>query len=132
MINNTWHHTMNTAARLFPVIQWAARITGSLLLAFLLFMLVGHLVGDANGPTGMQFSTNKEFIAFLFFPVTTIIGLALAYTREGLGGLLAMGSLIVLFILRTDLVQGRFLVMLIPGLLYLVHGWMAQRSAPAA
>ncbi|MCW5900546.1 MAG: hypothetical protein KIT10_14875 [Flavobacteriales bacterium] len=110
------------------VILWAARISGTLLLAFLLFMLIGHLTGDANGPNGMRFSNNRELIAFLFFPVCTIIGLALAYKRELLGGTIAIGSLVALFLLRPDLMQMRFLLMLLPGVLYLLHGTMSRRG----
>lgn len=56
-----------------------ARIVGMLPLAFLLFMLFGHLTGDANGPHGMRFSGTREVLSFVCFPVLTIIGLALAY-----------------------------------------------------
>lgn len=110
------------------LLLWAARITGTLLLGFLLFMLIGHLTGDANGPTGMRFSNNRELIAFLFFPVCTIIGLAFAYKWELLGGAIAIGSLLALFLLRPDLMQVRFLLMLLPGVLYLLHGKVSRRG----
>ncbi|MBK8497512.1 MAG: hypothetical protein IPL52_01520 [Flavobacteriales bacterium] len=110
------------------LMKWAARISGTLLLTFLLFMLIGHLTGDANGAEGMRFSDNMEFIAFLFFPVCNIIGLALAYKWELFGGAIAVGSMLILFVIRTDLVQTRFLAMAVPGLLYVSHGWMAKKA----
>lgn len=113
------------------ILLWTARITGSLLLAFLLFMLVGHLAGDAN-PEGMRFNSAREILAFAFFPCCTIIGLALAYKWELLGGAIAVGSMVALFLLRSDLLQGRFLAMVIPGLLYLVLGMMAGRPRSGA
>lgn len=108
------------------IVLWAARITGTLLLLFLLFMLVGHLTGDANGPEGMRFRDTREFIGFLLFPVCTIIGLALAYRWPTTGALIAVGSMVALFALRPDLLQPRFLAMLVPGLLYLVYGHLCR------
>lgn len=113
------------------LILLVARITGTLLLAFLLFMLVGHLVGDANGPEGMHFTNHTERSAFAFFPCGTILGLALAYRWELFGGLLAVGSIAMLFVLLPRLEEVRFLLMMLPGLLYIVHGLLTRRGARA-
>lgn len=111
------------------LLRWAALTAGTLMLLFLLWMLIGHLTGDANGPNGMRFNSTKEVIAFAFFPCCTIVGLALAYWRPLMGGLIAAGSIIALLALRPDLLASPFVVVLVPGLLYVAHGWIARRSA---
>lgn len=113
-----------TAQRL---VRWASLLAGTLMLLFLLWMLIGHLTGDANGPNGMRFNGTKEVIAFAFFPCCTIVGQALAYWRPLMGGVIAAGSIIALFVLRTDLLLSPFIVVLLPGLLYVVHGWQARQ-----
>ncbi len=114
------------------IILRSARITGSIVLLFLLFMLIGHLAGDANGAEGMTFSDDEELIAFLLFPIGTIVGLALAYGWPVLGGVIATASLMFLCILRPDLLQLTFLAMAIPGALYLLHGMLLTRNASPA
>lgn len=112
------------------MVQWAARIGGTLLLAFLLFMLIGHLVGDANGPNSMTFSSTADSLAFVLFPICQIIGLSLAYKWELPGGLLSVLSIVALFILRPDLLRGPFIVLTIPGVLYLIHWKMSRAKSP--
>lgn len=113
-------------AALSRLLQWTARVAGTLLLLFLLYMLVGHLTGDANGPTGMVFRSGRERLAFFFFPVCTIVGLVLAYRWELAGGGVVLGSLIALCAVRPDLVRPAFLALSVPGLLYLLH-WAVER-----
>jgi hypothetical protein len=116
---------VNTLAR---IVRWIARITGSLLLLFLLWMLVGHLTGSANGPHGMTFRSTGEILAFVLFPVCTMAGLAMAYRRELLGGATVVGSIALLCALRPDLVQPYFLALTVPGVLYLLY-WALQRKS---
>lgn len=111
---------------------WAARITGSILLFFLLFMLIGHLTGNANGPNGMVFHGGSEVLAFILFPVSTSVGLLVAYKWPVLGGCVATASLLLLFLLRTDLLQFTFLAMAIPGALYVIHGLLQRRNTAHA
>lgn len=118
---------VNTLAR---VVRWVARITGSLLLLFLLWMLVGHLTGSANGPHGMTFRSTGEILAFVLFPICTMVGLAMAYRWELLGGATAVGSIALLCALRPDLIQSYFLALTLPGVLYLLH-WALQRRSGA-
>lgn len=109
------------------LLAWMARILGTALLAFLVFMLIGTLTGDSSEADGLHFRDTRDLIGFLLFPVCTIIGLALAYRWPLLGGAIAVGSTVVLVILRPDLIQLTFLVMVMPGLLYVVHGLLERR-----
>ncbi|QQR87395.1 MAG: hypothetical protein IPJ76_03995 [Flavobacteriales bacterium] len=109
-------------------VYWLARVTGTLLLGFLLFMLFGHLSGDANGPNAWEFNNKADMLSFLLFPVCTSIGLALAYKWELLGGALVVLSLAGLLVLRPDLLRPQFLWLAVPGLLYVVHAMVARRA----
>lgn len=60
------------------LLAWTARLLGTTLLAFLLFMLVGALTGDVSSPDGFRFRDGKDLLGFVLFPVGTIIGLLLA------------------------------------------------------
>ncbi len=108
-----------------------ARTIGSLVLLFLLWMLIGHLVGDANGPNAMTFTEQRDFIAFLFFPMLSIVGLLLAYKWELLGGTFVVISLLGLFALMPALMQSAFWLWMLPGALYLLSGLLRRRLAPA-
>lgn len=107
---------------------WLARVTGTMLLGFMLFMIIGHLTGDANGPDAWQFKSTADTLAFVLFPVCTSIGLALAYKWELPGGTLAVLSLVGLLVLRPDLLRPQFLWLAVPGLLYVVHALVARRA----
>ncbi|MBL7950809.1 MAG: hypothetical protein JNM62_03755 [Flavobacteriales bacterium] len=110
------------------ILFWAARITGTVWLLFLLFMLVGHLTGDANGPHGMRFNGTREVVGFVLFPVCSIAGLALAYARPGLGAALVVGSLVAIVAIQPHLLQPTFLLMLLPGVLYALYAWSTRRA----
>ena len=123
---------MDTPDRFAHPLLWTARITSTLLLAFLLFMLIGHLVGDANGPNGMTFTSPTDVLAFVLFPVLPIVGLALAYRWEFLGGTVVVASMAALFILRPDLLRLSFLALSLPALLYMLGGWLRMRRSKVA
>lgn len=120
---------MNGPAFLHRMLFWLARVTGTMLLGFLLFMILGHLLGDANGPNAWDFNSKADMFAFLLFPVCTSMGLALAYKWELLGGALAVCSLAGLCALRPDLLTLSFLWLAVPGLLYVAHAVVVRRSS---
>jgi hypothetical protein len=65
---------------------------------------------------------------FLCFPVGTMIGLAIAWKWEGLGGLITAGGIICLFLMRPDLITSPYLVGAgVTGLLFLVY-WVLTRG----
>lgn len=111
-------------------ILWIARAWSSVIIAFVLFFLVAHIFGDDEGGSGL--SNARDVISFICFPVGTIIGLALAYKWEGLGGLIATIALITGMIIRyspgSSLELNFILLIFPPGLLYLVYWWRARRQ----
>lgn len=108
-------------------LAWVSWVVGSLVLAFLLYMLAGHLTGDANGTEGMRFTSTLDLIGFLLFPVSTIIGLLVAYRSPLIGGLIAVAGIVILLVLRPDLLVPEFLWLLVPGLLFLLRGLLRPR-----
>jgi hypothetical protein len=106
------------------VIRWAARITGGLVLGFLLFFVFGHLFGNepSNG-----FQSNKEILAFACFPVTTILGLLLAFRYELPGGLLTLAAMAGLYFLMPELLANPYTgAVFVPALLFVWSGVLGK------
>jgi hypothetical protein len=87
-------------------VLWIARISGTLVLAVLLLLLLGHFFKEP--------SLGTPYI----LPLVIVIGLGLALKWEGLGGLIATLGNIIGFVA-------------VPGLLYLVY-WVLARRRPSA
>ncbi len=103
---------MKNKKRIATIIRLIARIWGSLILLFLLLFLGAHVFQALCGPEGAGdggFNSTGEMLSFyFFFPVGTMIGLALAWKWEGLGGLITMGAIMGNFIMRPDLITTPF------------------------
>ncbi len=99
-------------------LRWIARLWAVLSLLFLLAFVVGE---------GIGLQRTRDLVAFLFFPLGVGAGLVVAWWRERLGGLIAVGSLVV-FYLTLYLFDGRlprgpyFLLVAAPGVLFLLLG----------
>lgn len=131
MIESTVYATkaMNTdqsyrASKLEVILRWTARIWGVgstlLLLAFAF-----------GGRENLRF-TPSEFIAFLLFPIGAIVGFAVAWRRELLGGLIATVTF-ALFVVYLFAVSGRwpinvyFLALIAPGFIHLANAIFVAR-----
>lgn len=113
---------------LVKIFFWTARITGSLLLAFVLFFLLAHIFGDKEAP--LKEMSVDDMMAFALFPLGFVVGLILAYKWEGLGGLISIGSMAVLFFVRSDLAsQPVMLSLTLPGLLYLSYWYLSRKES---
>jgi hypothetical protein len=140
---------MNTLSKpkiqIATIIRWIARIWGGLILAFVLFFLLAHVIGSitGDGEQGGGFANIQEVIAFICFPIGTIIGLALAYKWEGLGGLIASLGLIIMLVILTVFMpipenasfsdffkRFSFFIFFIfpPGLLYLIFWYLSKKN----
>jgi hypothetical protein len=102
------------------ILRLVARGTSILCLAVILLFLVGE---------GFNFGdvTWKQWIGLAFFPVGLIVGLVLAWREEGLGGAIAVGSILGIYLVYGWLLNGTlrlgwaFLPFLIPGILFLAY-----------
>ena len=75
------------------------------------------MIGDMKG-----FNTPTEIVAFICFPISTIIGLLIAYKWEGIGGIITIAGMMGLHIMRNDLISNLEInAFAIPGLLYIIY-----------
>ena len=112
-------------------IKWIARIWSILSLAFLL-LFFGASIFSSDGDGAFAF---KDVFQFVFFPIGLTIGLIIAWKREGLGGIIAIGSIIG-FHLQMLITQGKpdfvLLIELLtaPGILFILY-WILSRKRVA-
>jgi hypothetical protein len=108
------------------IILWIARILGTLSLVFLLYISFEAFFSSEKTKTSLI--SNLDIISLLFFPLSTIIGLALAYKWEGIGGIITIGGMISLHIIRPDIASNLLIsAFAIPGLLYFIYAVWAKK-----
>ena len=105
------------------IIELLPRV-GSIASITLLLML---FVGEGFHPS--KISTN-EWAGLLFFPIGVVIGMAIAWWKEGLGSVITVGSLIGFYlvwgyIMRNHIGGWWFLVFASPGFLFLLHSLLS-------
>jgi len=103
------------------VIELLARIT-SIASITLLVML---FAGEGFHPSQVA---PKEWIGLLFFPLGIVIGMVVAWWKEGVGSVVTVASLIGFYIvygylLRNHIGGWAFIVFASPGFLFLLH-WL--------
>jgi len=108
------------------VVRWVARAWSILSILFVLAFFIGE-AGSGPGPTA------REWVGLSLFPIGVSVGLIVAWFREGLGGILALGCLIAFYVWNLahsgHLPRGPFFFLVAaPGLLFLVAGLLARRS----
>ena len=81
---------------LIIILRWIARIWSISSIAFISFMVIGHIVGEESG----TFNSLHEVVQFLFFPSGVYIGMIIAWKWEGLGGIITIISIVAFHMLR--------------------------------
>ncbi len=105
------------------VVELLARV-GSIASITLLLML---FIGEGFRPS--EISTN-EWIGLLFFPIGVMIGMVMAWWKEGWGSAITLGSLLAFYLvwgylLRNHIGGWWFVVFASPGFLFLLH-WLLR------
>jgi len=109
-------------------IKWIARIWSILSLAFLLLFFGASIISSI----GKETFAFKDVFQFVFFPIGLTIGLIIAWKWEGLGGIIAIGSIIG-FHLQMLIIHGKpdfvlFIELLAaPGILFILY-WILSRK----
>ena len=103
------------------VIELLARV-GSIASVTLLVLI---FVGDGFHPA--EISSN-EWAGLLFFPIGIVIGMAIAWWKEGVGSAVTVGSLLGFYLvygyfLRNHIGGWFFIAFASPGFLFLLH-WL--------
>ena len=111
------------------VVRWIARVWSVLSILVVVAFAVGEVVGG-NGPR----PTLQEWVGSAFWPIGVGIGLIVAWYREVLGGIFALGCLTAFYVwnvLRSgQLPQGPFFILMAaPSVLFLVAGVLSRRNA---
>jgi hypothetical protein len=107
------------------IIRWIARITGVISTLILSLFVFGE-------PFPIRKITGAEWLGLMLFPVGVVIGFAVAWWREGLGGLITLGSLLAfymvfVFVMNENLTKGGwFLVFAFPGFLFLLSALLRR------
>ena len=97
--------------------RWSARLLSIASTALLLLFLFG-------GRETLNVA-GRQLLAMTFFPLGVVVGFAIAWWREGLGGGISIASLLIFYLIFVLLLGGSlaggvwFLVFALPGFLFL-------------
>jgi hypothetical protein len=105
-------------------LRWLAR-AGSLLSTLLLLLF---LFGEEFHPAKI---TLKEWVGLIFFPGGVVVGMIVAWWKEGIGAGITLASLLAFYVvlgfLFGDSLGVWFVVFAAPGFLFLLY-WILSRS----
>jgi len=116
---------MNSAT-LSKILRWTGRVLSIVSIGILLLFLIGE--SDFSQPPQLTF---KEWLGLLFFPGGIVVGMIVAWRRERLGAIIALGSLAAFYLLQLiffgDFPGGPFfLLFTLPALLIGIAGWLSK------
>lgn len=100
------------------LLRWSARLLSIASTVILLLFLFGEKFETSK-------VTGRQWLALVFFPLGIVVGFAVAWWKEGLGGGISIASLFIFYLifvllLRGDPARGAwFLVFAFPGFLFL-------------
>lgn len=105
------------------VIELLARV-GSIASITLLLML---FVGEELNPSHI---TPRQWVGLFFFPLGVMVGMIIAWWKEGLGAAITLGSLLAFYVvygylMRYHIAGWAFIVFASPGFLFLLH-WLLR------
>jgi len=106
-------------------VRWTARVLSVFSTAVLMLFLFGE-------PFNVEKVTATQWLGLLLFPVGVVIGFAVAWWREGLGGSITVGSLLAFYVVFTTLMHeplakgGWFLVFALPAFLFLLSALLRR------
>ena len=118
------------------IVRWTARIIGTLIVAFTLFIFIGEMLEGYNKHGAAAWDTFDTLIIITFtFWGAGLAGLILALWKEGLGGIVSLvGFLIFIFLVginpKPD-VHFMYVLLIypIPSVLYLCYWWSTRKSS---
>ncbi|MBI3656708.1 MAG: hypothetical protein HY232_09850 [Acidobacteria bacterium] len=104
-------------------LRWSARVWSVASVA----LVLAFIVGEGFNPSGPN-----EWLGALFFPVGISFGMILAWWKEGLGGIITVGSLLAFFVVHLTTAGtlpkgGAWLVFAAPGFLFLLSSLLSRR-----
>ena len=118
--------------KLISMIRWTARITGTLMVIFVLIFAIGNFLEGLDKP-----KPDYNTYTIIIFAIwgAGLAGLILALWKEGLGGIISLLCFIIFNILTAfNTTPGSsytfvLLLFMIPSILYLVYWWLKRDSS---
>ncbi len=110
-----------TKMPLLILLRWTARLSSLFFTGIFLLMLLG----EGFDPVKI---THREWVSLFFFPLGLILGLTLAWWKEGLGGVLALGATFAgIFISDANTSGGGYMLLCAsPALLFILYWFLSQ------
>ena len=104
------------------VVKWLARVSSIVTITLMAMMFVGE------GFRPSEISRN-QWIGLIFFPFGVVIGMVIAWWKEGVGAIVTVGSLTGFYLIYGYLlgqpIGPWFIVFASPGFLFLLH-WLVS------
>lgn len=105
-------------------IKLIARVSSLIILSLVLLFIFGEGINPSNV---------NEWIGFIFFPAGISVGMILAWWKEGLGGIITVGSLVLFYLIyffsSQTLPEGLgWLTFSLPGFLFLLYWCLKKRE----
>ncbi|MFQ6101027.1 MAG: hypothetical protein ACE5OS_07305 [Anaerolineae bacterium] len=122
------NETQTSTKRDVTALRWIARLWSIASIGFVLLMFIGS--GLQEGFNLAQF-TFRDLVGLFFFPLGVCLGMILAWRWEGLGGGIAVGSLLA-FYAALYIADGRFprgpwfALVAAPGVFFLAHRLLSR------
>ena len=114
-------------------VRWFARISGSLVLVFVLIIAIGEWL-FMEPPPGSSGKLRERDIPLMAGMIIMLAGIVIAWFREGIGGLLMIGGFIPFLIDELGSEKGfnAWFLVIFPtiGLLHLFCWWRSRRPKP--
>jgi len=117
-------------------LRWTARISGTLLVAFTLFFVIASFIDGMKRNNESPFASFSTLIIIIFIIWgIALAGLISALWKEGMGGVISLGSFILMYILNLFNTEASvragalpvFLIFSVPSILYLIY-WKLMRD----
>jgi hypothetical protein len=111
---------------LLSTLCWTARA----LSLISIFVLLLFYIGEGFNPLRVSLS---EWALFVFFPFAVIVGMIVAWWKEGLGGVITLSGWLGFYVVHAWLAEGHFprgwafTAFAAPGFFFLTY-WMLARS----
>jgi hypothetical protein len=119
---------MATRSVAHVVVRWIARVWSVLSILAVIAFAVGEVGGKGPRPT------LQEWVGLALWPIGVGLGLIVAWYREELGGVFALGCVLAFYVWNVlrygQLPRGPFFILMAaPGVFFLVAGLLSRRNA---
>jgi hypothetical protein len=115
----------------FAGIRWIARVVGTLLVLFTLFMFIGEMMEGYHKNGKIETFNSLQIITFIFW-FLGLAGLILAWWKEGAGGIFSFICTVIFLILVKVNPEARFMailfIFLIPSVLFILYWWLTKKT----